>query len=54
MVKKRTWLVIGHKKGTKEKDRKIGSVRYVGQATKSIALKRAKRDYSGHIVTRVE
>jgi len=53
LAKKRTWFVVGHRKGVKEKDRTIGSVRYVGEVSMSQALKRAKRDYPNHTITGV-
>lgn len=52
--KKRTWLVIGHTRGVKEKDRKLASQRWVYPISKAEALIRAKKSYTRHTVTRVK
>lgn len=52
-MKSRTWLVIGHREDTEEKDRVVGSVGYVNPVSVSQALARAKRGYPGYIIEKV-
>lgn len=53
-TEKRSWIYIGHKRGTKEKDRTLGSIRWVNPMVRHQALTRARRDHPTYTIARVK
>jgi len=54
VMKKRTWLYIGHDKGKKQKDRALGSTRFVPNKSAKQAIREIRRDNQHLTITRVK
>lgn len=51
---KRSWIYIGHARGTKERDRKLGVTRWPHPMTRHQALTRARKDHPAYTIVRVK
>ena len=52
-TEKRSWMYIGHIRFTREKDRKLGVIRWPHPMTAHQALTRARKEHPSYTITRV-
>jgi len=52
-VKKQAWGVYGHKAGTSQRNRRLGSIFHRAGATREEAMKMARKDFLNHTITDV-
>jgi len=50
---KRSWIYIGHMRGTNEKDRKLGVIRWPHPMVRHQALVRARKAHPAYTIVRV-